>query len=404
MKNTKISFLELLYILLFTTICLSPFLNVYITQVQILGLEIAYTMFVYFKDSELGKFALRCLLCAFIISVLYVTTTELITISNVANRTLKGIFSFTYQYNTLIFPVLFFKRMQGLATKVQKMIVLAFSLVLLMVVVFNTLEALQYDPGLMKSQMASNIIDDDAPAIGGYFYVIAGPVWVTSLFYGFRNSPNKILKYLMLALCIFFLYYVASSGYTIAFLACLIGCVLCIYIENEHRNPMVWVIIGLLIIFLMPFILSAIIALLPDDAPTVERMKELLMVSQTGNKEGTDLLLREELYIKGLLAFIKSPIWGNYSLSFNPHSTFIEILASLGLLGGITLYKELKMAKNKIKEALPREHLIPFIAVYVFQACTNPINSSISIAISIWFLTPLLLDVLNQQRHNNEIM
>jgi hypothetical protein len=107
------------------------------------------------------------------------------------------------------------------------------------------------------------------------------------------------------------------------------------------------------------------------------------------------LAARVELYMKGLASFLSSPLWGNYSLGFDPHSTMIELLASVGLIGFVPFVIILRKSFGLIKKMQPQWRIGPVFATFLFMALTNPVHSSLPLNMTMWLLIPLLYDFVD---------
>ena len=111
------------------------------------------------------------------------------------------------------------------------------------------------------------------------------------------------------------------------------------------------------------------------------------------NLAGSDLYARLDLYWKSIRAFFHSPILGNRTLGFDPHSTFLSILADLGIMGGIIIYNLFSNSFKFMKSSLNTVYRFytPLLCQILLMGFTNPIHSSPSIYIMLWFICPLLI-------------
>ena len=103
-----------------------------------------------------------------------------------------------------------------------------------------------------------------------------------------------------------------------------------------------------------------------------------------------------ELYKKSIIAFLHSPIWGNKSLDFYGHATFLVIPAMLGLLGAIPFYYVYFHSYKKIKKNLGKnaKQFMPIFTVLLFVGFTNPIDAALPLMFVTWFLAPLVIEQL----------
>ena len=136
-----------------------------------------------------------------------------------------------------------------------------------------------------------------------------------------------------------------------------------------------------------------------DDGDTKLRMIELRDFFMSGDFGDEDLGARMEFYRRGIMAFFQSPIWGNYHLGFNSHSTIIEILASTGIIGGYSLFVLLRQAFIILKVLNRNYSILPICSTFLFMAMTNPVHSSPPLNISLWLIVPLLYSLLPINRN-----
>ena len=164
---------------------------------------------------------------------------------------------------------------------------------------------------------------------------------------------------------------------------------------TKNKDRRFFVVIGIVIIvLLLPVILKLLIGL-SDSELLNQRLQEIYntLTGVSQNSEESDLWARMELYGKCILAFMQSPIWGNRTLDFNGHSTFLCVLADLGVIGGFIIYKLFKKSFDFMKEQLGDRYpyYSPLVCQVILMGLTNPIHSTPSIFIMLFFLCPLLI-------------
>ncbi|UOX72351.1 hypothetical protein [Enterocloster bolteae] len=128
------------------------------------------------------------------------------------------------------------------------------------------------------------------------------------------------------------------AQYTLAVFAAIVGMLFFLMIHYSGSKKIV--ILSIVIIGLLPLVPS-LIKLAADTVPSESmsiRLYEVYSFFMWGDGSGYNLSGRIELYEKSIIAFFRSPIWGNRSLNFYGHATFLVIPAMLGLMGAIPFY------------------------------------------------------------------
>lgn len=399
-NKSKLPLLEFVFILFYIYICLSPKMNATISMIQFLLINLAYTLYIILINKRTYKTIKKLLGASFIIALMYAATTSIVYIDiNASNRFLKGLITIINSYYGLVFPILLFYRVSSYASFRQKWILLIISTMILIVVMKSTMTELQINERILKSNMAASF-ESGNPVVGGYAFVCAIPFLAIGCFYSFLKCINQFIKLIMIFCTLFFLYFIIKSMYSIALLAAILGILICLYVESSHNMKKLFILTTIIGWFCAPLILNFFIVFL-DDGDTKLRMIELYNFFLTGSFGDDDLGARMDYYGKGLIAFFQSPIWGQYNLNFNPHSTIIEVLASTGIIGGISLFILLKKPFNILKGINSNFSILPIFYSFLFMALTNPIHSSPPMNICLWFIVPLLFN-LTQINHNYE--
>lgn len=390
----KLSFIELLFIICYVSVCLSPKLNVSFPMLYFVIIEIIYVLYIMYKEPRLQKNIVIFFLSSLIIALLYTYTTSIVYVSeNVSNRATKSIVTMFDSYFSFSFPIFVSYRLLTRASTNQKLFVLIFSSIVLFVILNITWGELQVNARVLKSQMEADL-ESDNPLVGGYQFVCAAPILLTASFYAFLRSANKLLKYALLAVSVFFVIFLIESMYSIALLAGLLGIITCLYCTVSGRYKKLFLILPFVILPVLPVLLNLFIGILDDESDTKLRMMELYNFFTSGNLAADDLGARIHLYGRSIKEFLSSPIWGVYQVPFNPHSTIFEILASLGILGFIPFVKILKGTFSIENRLLQDWSILPCFIALIFMALTNPIHTSLPLNVSMWLLVPLLYDTV----------
>ena len=388
MTIKKLPFLEWVFILIYAFISINPKMNALVPMPVFLFLELIYCVYIVIIETKLRHYVGIILMGALVIALMYVFTTASVYISQDAEfREIKSFVTMFCSYLSICFPMMMTYRLLLYGTEFQKKSIFIILILLLAIIFYVTWEELKINERIMKSRMSSSLDDESNMMVGGYVFICATAIMLSSVFYAFRQCNNKILRWLMFSITCFLILFIVRSLYTIALIAGVIG--MCYTMRTKNYRLFVPSLI--LILFLLPILLQLIINVL-DDGDIKYRMMEIYSLIMTGTLEDGDLSARIQLYRKGLVAFLCSPLWGNYKLGFNPHSTIIELLASVGLWGFLPFVIMLKKSFNLIKKIQPQWSITPVYVTFLFMALTNPIHSSHSLNIAMWFLGPLLYD------------
>ena len=399
MTIKKLPFLEWLFILIFAFISINPKSNALISMQAFLLCELIYCAYVAIIEKKLRNYVGTILLGAVVIAILYVFTTDSVYISpNAEHRELKSFITMFFSYLSLCFPITMVYRLLSYGSEFQKKTIFIILIALLAFVFYETWTELTINERVMKSRQSSSLEDDTNMMVGGYVFICATAIMLSSVFYAFRQSGNKILRLILLLITCFLVLFIVRSLYTIALIAGVLGMCSAFSAKN-NRLIILLMIIGSLF---LPMILQFIIQLLAE-GDTKYRIMEIYSLLQTGNLGDGDLAARMHLYRRGIVAFLSSPLWGNYSLGFNPHSTIIELLASVGLWGFVPFVIILKKAFNQIKNLQPEWSIMPAFVTLLFMALTNPIHASLPLNITMWFLVPLLYDFVTRLNANKNM-
>ena len=388
MTKNKLPFLEWVFILFFAFICLNPKMNALISMPIFLSLELIYILYIIVVESRLRAFVVGLITCSMVIAMMYVFTTASVYIGqDAAYRELKSFVAIFFSYLSLCFPILMTYRLLLYGSAFQKKSILVILMTLLALIFYVTWGELSVNERIMKARMSSSLDDDGNALVGGYTFICACAVLLSSVFYAFRLCDHKILRLGLLLITCFLLFFIIRSLYTIALIAGVLGMLATIRIKNMRF--FVPVIIALPYFF--PLLLQWIINIL-GEGDIKYRMMEIHSLLITGTLGEGDLAARMKLYGRGLVAFCSSPLWGNYSLGFNPHSTIIELLASVGLLGFVPFVIILKKTFRQVQNIQPQWSIASVFIAFLFMAMTNPIHASLPLNITMWLFVPLLYD------------
>lgn len=391
MTKKKLPFLEWVFILFFAFICLNPKMNVLISMPIFLSLELLYSLYIIIVESKMRGFVAGMVSCSLVIALMYVFTTESIYVGQEAEyRELKSFLAMFFSYLSLCFPILMTYRLLLYGSLFQKKSTLIILIALLSVVFYETWTELSVNKRIVKARMSSVMDEKDNMIVGGYTFICANAVMIPSVFYAFRICTNKKIRWVLLLTTCFLVVFVVRSLYTIALIAAFLG--MCYTMSSKTQRRLLPLIILLPII--LPLILPLLINIL-DEGDIKYRIMEIHSLLISGHIGEGNLAARAELYLRGLVSFLSSPIWGNYSLGFDPHSTMIELLASVGLIGFVPFVIILRKSFGLIKKMQPQWRIAPVFATFLFMALTNPVHSSLPLNMTMWLLIPLLYDFVD---------
>lgn len=223
--------------------------------------------------------------------------------------------------------------------------------------------------------------------------------------YYIKNIQYRFFKTLLIIIAAMLIYVAMIAQYTSVILILLIVLAFeTIKTSNKNYSKIIWfMLIGVLVCFL-PMILE-FMAETVDSANMRVRMIEVANALRYGDLSGYNLSSRLNLYMEGIEAFLKSPIWGNERLNFNPHSSFIQIAADLGVFGFIPYIFLLNQANKSIKSTLHGKSRVIFKAALLSLIITgiiNPIISMYAMYMIIFLYIPLGLQIFYGGKTANE--
>ena len=124
------------------------------------------------------------------------------------------------------------------------------------------------------------------------------------------------------------------------------------------------------------------------------RLKEIYDSISGNHAEDSDMQARFDLYWKCIVAFFNSPIMGNKYLPFNGQSTFLLAFAYLGIFGGVLICWMFYKGSKFVQSILGNDQYVyfkPLMCQIILMGLTNPIQSTPSNFIMLFFVSPLLI-------------
>lgn len=339
-----------------------------------------------------------------LIALLYTLLTETSTIaSSVSNSGLKRFFGKFYQIYMMFLPVLFFHRMNSEKNKTNRRIVLAVSYVLYLYVMVTTIRELAINANITRkwSQFGETILRN----IANYYFVCSVPFTTLLSWDILKRIRNNIIKGVILALVVFQFYFLIVSQYTLAVIVCVCGFAY-EYIKKSkgNRKNIIGILFGLVLFFTSPWIIRFAATHVPSKQMAI-RLNEIYYFLTAADTTGYNLNGRFALYWNSIVAFIKSPLWGNRHLDFDGHATFLTVFSDLGLLGGIPYIYLYRISRNKVRALLGEadEMFKPHFFMLIFMGLTNPIHAALPLMFASWFVVPLTIIEITESYNNSAL-
>ncbi len=306
---------------------------------------------------------------------------------------IKQFISKFFQFLTMYFPVVLFVRMSDVMSERQKRSMITIIGILIVYVMFQTLQELAINPNAIRQWETDAEIEDDN--IGGYYFVYSIPILVATILICIEkmDSFKKTIGVLMVVLLFYFL---LRAQYTLALLISVI--VVLVQLFRMIKNgvfKLIFLFAGVLLLFFLPNLLLWF-ANNTDSFQMSVRFRELHAFFESGDSGGYNLNSRLTLYSKTIISFFHSPLWGNRNLDFDGHATYLTVLSDTGLIGAIPFYCLLSNAFNSVRETIGRYHkkLIPVFIGLLCMGLTNPIHSSMPLSFAVWFVAPFTIDYI----------
>lgn len=352
-----------------------------------------YVFYCMFKEPQFSKKILGMLIFILVLSLLYYFFTDSDSIGNVENRGAKRIYAKLSQYLLVFFPLFLYYRTITYATKKQIYIILAIGIASALVLVKAALViAMQYE--LVLHSMNEKVLEDANVSLQGYNFVYAFTFIVITCLLIFLKSSEKVWKYLSLALMCYSLFFLLKAQFALSLVTTMISVVYLLYVLNEKpNNKTMFITAGMLVLLFSPFLVG-LLSIFDSFELLSGRINEMTNFFSTGIVDvNTDLGYRLNVYWKCIEAFFSSPIWGSRSLDFNGHSTFLCVLADLGILGGYIVYRLFKESYQIESRCMASnvKYFKPLMLQIILMGLTNPIHSVPSNYIMLWFLCPLMI-------------
>ena len=386
--------IDLAAVIFFSAYYILPSFNGSFNRWLALFAGIAYFGYVLIKDRKVGISFISIFTAVTVIAFAFLILTDTKTISETAsNRILKVFLSKFSQYFFMYLPGLLLIRVLKTANKEQKNLMLLLLVAFNVIVLYNTFTVIMENPDAIRHWEEFADMEDEN--IGNYYFVYSVPIIITGLSVCMARLKGfkKLICLGMIAVLFVFL---LLASYTLAILIAALGLIMQIFLSLKSPITKILFIVAAVIgIFFVPDLLLFISENAPSGNMSV-RFKELYSFFTAGDTSGYNLNGRLTLYSMSIEAFLNSPIIGNRNLTFDGHATFLTVLSDTGIIGGIPFYY-LLFSMNKRMKAFLGENARNFIPAFFCLVCmgfSNPIHNSLSLAFSVWFIVPLIIDTL----------
>ena len=385
---------ESLLIAFFIANCILPSFGEMISFTIILMGALGYALAIALFESKASPTVSRFLILISALVLVYAFTCETSTVAlDASNREVKIFISKMNQYFMMFFPLLLFYRLKEHAGRRNKKLLLYLAYALVAYVFVKTLTEMIANPGITRHW--SEFAEISESNIGSYSFVYSIP-YIAVIFGMFllyaRSSLAKIIFFGCIVVCFYFL---LLAQYTLALLITIIGLVV-LFVQVYDSVSIKALIVCLVIAFfvLAPYIFNWLADNVPSESMSI-RLREIGDFFSSGDASSENLGGRMTLYIAAFKDFLRSPLYGHEVLGYDPHSTFLSILADTGILGFIP-FIYVFTGCNKVTKALfddNKKLFTPIFFMLIVMGLTNPIHSAKQISLAVWFIAPLTIDL-----------
>lgn len=353
-----------------------------------------YVAYCYVKIPEYRKKIFWFMLLLLLFSFLYLVLTDTSSINiNVSNRNVKRLFSKYSQYLLMFFPLLMLYRTATHATLKQIYLLLGIIVVDLTLLAQTALTAVEINQNILHS-MREESVAETGMTIAAYYFVYAYTFLLLICIICYKYAKKPYISLFSIIIFIAVLYFLFKAQFALSIVTCFISILYLYFSITRDKNSRFFVIIGLLIVlFLLPFIIKALVSVLPDNI-LKDRLNEVYgMISGEAVSSDKDGQYRLELYWMCIKAFFTSPLVGNRTLPEDGHATLLTVPADIGIYGLFFLYITFKNAYYTVKRVLGRKIIFykPLMFQIILMGLTNPIHSSPANYILLFFLCPLVI-------------
>lgn len=384
-----IAFMLYYYLLPAASISISPWF--------VLGLILIYATYIALisKSHRVQIFIIGYTTLILFIAFLYIFLTESVGSLTIIERYISK-FS---QWIKMFFPILLLHRFTKLKSYKTKVLLLIFATFILAVVVGKSFEVLEDNP--YAARQWSGFDDIKLKNAITYEYVYAFCALVPVVYMCMVIAKPVYIKAIFVIILVILFNLLIIAQYTISIVLAVVSCLICFY--QKHRNPgllTISIVIGILLVLFLPAILMWISTIFKSETISI-RFEEIAVFLAGGEvSDKGDLTSRVDVYRQCLEYFIKSPIWGNVSVPFNTHSTFLGVMCDLGIIGIIPTFYLSFTIHRRVYEILGNYDIkiffMPVRTLWILLGLLNPVHAALPLNMVVWFLVPAIANVLSQ--------
>lgn len=358
---------------------------------------LGYVIYCYTKEPTYRKLITNFLLCLLVLTAMYAVLTDINTISaGTANRLLKQLYSKFAQYLLVFFPVIMYVRVKKIASRKQTLILLGVIIFNAVVLIRGALAIAAENDNILHSMNADSL-ENAGVNIQGFSFVYAFTFIVITCIMLIKNSTQKWLRTGATLLLLYSVYFLLKAQFALSIVTTFISLMYFYYTNSRNKQQKVFVTFVLFfVILLSPLLLSLLMMFTAESAILHVRLQEIynaITFQSTGGE--TDMGERLSVYGKCIEYFLRSPLVGNRSLPFNGHSTFLSAFANVGFFGGYLICKMFHVAYKVVESSMSSnlKYFRVLMCQIILMGLTNPIHSSPSNFIMLWFLCPLMINL-----------
>lgn len=403
----QLSYVELILMIFFSACAIIPDFSL-IPEIAVVGLTIGYLAFVATRSSSIeypnniGLF----ILIALFVSVLYFVLTDTNTIQqNVSNRSLKVLFAKFNQYSYQLMPFAIMYRLVSKGSSKQHRFFLIGVAIFFGLTLIATNAFLSVNPGAIRSFHNTDIDSSELEGIGNFYFVYGAAALIPSLGLIYWYSQNLKAKIVSVVVIIYIFSFLFKAQFSLALLIPLV-CLIYIWYTKLSQGQRIYFCFFTPIAFVvLPFFFKFVAEYVGADNDIHDRFMELYytFTFQDSTSTAQDGVGRLTIYLETIKAFLISPLWGT-KICFDPHSTFLGMLADVGLLGFVPYIMMFYFMTKNIYRYLDIEGQKSLFKVsllfIIIMGLTNPIHSTSALQFAIWCIAPLvILEIKNKSKH-----
>lgn len=405
--NQKVSYVELILMILFSARAIIPDFSL-IPDLAVAGLTIGYLAFVVTCSSstEYPNNIGRYIFIAIFLTVLYSMLIDTQTIQqNISNRALKIIFAKFNQYSYQVMPFAIMFRLVSKGCSKQRRIFLICTAMFFGMTLIATNTFLSINPRAIRSFHNVDYDSSELESLGNFYFVYGVAALIPSLGLIYWYSHNMKAKIASVIVIIYIFSFLLKAQFSLALLIPLVCLLYLYYINLHHSQRRIFWIFTPPIFIVMPFFFKFVAEYVGADNDIHDRFMELYytFTFQDSTSTAQDGAGRLTMYWDTIKAFVTSPVWGT-KINFDPHSTFLGMLADIGLLGFVPYAMMFYYMTKNIYRYLDIECNKPLFKVsllfIIMMGLTNPIHSTSALQFTIWCIAPLVIAELKRINHN----